>query len=73
MNIEKLVKKLVDEALSIDNVAEAKFVTVARLQSVEENGFIRTIDTNTAIIPAELVPEINPQNLNSKQRLPNAK
>jgi hypothetical protein len=59
MNKELLILGLVGE-MAHSPVSMEPFLTLAELKTVDTNGFIKTIETNTAIVSLQLVDKIKP-------------
>ena len=53
IDVEKIITKLIKDLHS-----SSDYITVAELRTIEVDGFTKTIDTNTAIIPRSLVSKI---------------
>jgi len=63
MDKENLILKLVGEMASAPPIS-GQYIIVAELRTVDTNGRIKTIDTNTAIISPQLITKIKPSHCN---------
>ncbi len=63
MDKEKLIKKLTGDIEDIGKSPEG-YITVAELKSIEQDGLMKTIDMNTAIVSPLLVSKIKPSHAN---------
>ncbi|MBS1595554.1 MAG: hypothetical protein JST90_14655 [Bacteroidetes bacterium] len=63
MTNEEIFPGLIDKILRTE-ISTDGHITVAELNTHEANGYLETIDTNTAIISANLIGKIKPSHLN---------
>jgi hypothetical protein len=59
MNKERLILGLIGE-MAYSSASTEPFLTLAELRTVDTNGLIKTIETNTAILSLQLVAKIKP-------------